>query len=53
MSNDNEISLKFRSYTIFYDSHCIVLLLIYLVTWRWSSTRAETCRQPNNKENKI
>jgi len=27
------------------------LLLIYPVTWRWPSRRAETCRQPNNKVN--
>ena len=33
-------------YAIFYDSYYIVLLLIYLVKWRWPSTRAETCRQP-------
>jgi len=30
---------------LFYDSKCIVSSLIYLVTWRWLSARAETCRQ--------
>jgi len=27
------------------------LLFLYILTWRWSSKRAETCRRPNNKVN--
>jgi len=46
MLND-DISLNFSLYK--YDMTYTVqfLLLIYLVTWRRSSKRAETCRQPN------
>jgi len=51
--SDKGILLSFILYTIFYEAHCIVLLLIYLVPWRWLSTRAETSPQSINTENKI
>jgi hypothetical protein len=53
MLNENEISLNLRLYAIFYDSHCTVSPPYILVTWRWPSRRAETCRQPNNKDNNV
>ena len=35
----------YESHYFIYDSHCIVSSVVYLVTWRWPSARAETCRQ--------
>jgi len=49
MLNDDEISLNLRLYFMSYT--VLFLLLIYLVTWRWPSRRAETCSQPNDKVN--
>jgi hypothetical protein len=41
-------------YIPYFIPHTVLfLLLIYIVTWGWPSTRSETCRQPINKDNNI